>query len=60
MSLLKLKIDIPYSLLLSRKVKPSSKRERHSKTPSSSNKKRLFAQRPVNDVWYNQLVQVIK
>jgi len=60
MSLLKLKIDIPYSLFLSRKVKPSLKRGRHSKTPSPSNKKRLFSQRPVNDVRYNQLVEAVK
>ncbi|KAL4131527.1 hypothetical protein QTP88_008822 [Uroleucon formosanum] len=52
----KFKMDIAYSLLLSGKVKPSSKRGRPSKTPSpSSKKRRLFAQRPVDEVRYDQV-----
>lgn len=56
MPLLEFKMDIAYSLLLSGKVKPSSKRGRPSKTPSpSSKKRRLFAQRPVDEVRYDQV-----
>jgi len=56
MPLIKFKMDIAYSLLLTGKVKPSSKRGRPSKTPSpSSKKRRLFAQRPVDEVRYDQV-----
>lgn len=55
MCLLKFKMIITHSLLLSGKIKNTPKRGRPSKTPSPAEKRRLFANRPVDDVRYDNI-----